>query len=44
MQRAAGGWSVWYGRDGVTIGVLAHEADEDYEHGRELVERGAPLP
>jgi NADPH-dependent 2,4-dienoyl-CoA reductase/sulfur reductase-like enzyme len=43
-QRPAGGWSVWYGRDGVTVGVLAHDADEDYEHGRELVESGAPLP
>jgi NADPH-dependent 2,4-dienoyl-CoA reductase/sulfur reductase-like enzyme len=43
-QRPAGGWSVWYGRDGVTVGVLAHDADEDYERGRELVESGAPLP
>jgi NADPH-dependent 2,4-dienoyl-CoA reductase/sulfur reductase-like enzyme len=44
VQRPAGGWSVWYGRDRVTVGVLAHDADADYERGRELVEHGAPLP
>jgi 3-phenylpropionate/trans-cinnamate dioxygenase ferredoxin reductase subunit len=37
-------FTVWYGREGVTVGVLAHNADEDYEEGRELIERGAPLP
>ena len=37
-------FAVWYGREGVTVGVLAHNADEDYEEGRELIERGAPLP
>jgi 3-phenylpropionate/trans-cinnamate dioxygenase ferredoxin reductase subunit len=41
---ANGGFTVWYGRDGKTVGVLAHLVDEDYERGRELVERGAPLP
>lgn len=39
-----GSFTVWYGRDGSTVGVLAHESDEDYEKGRELVESGAPLP
>jgi 3-phenylpropionate/trans-cinnamate dioxygenase ferredoxin reductase component len=34
----------WYGREGVTVGVLAHNADEEYEEGRKLIERGAPLP
>jgi NADPH-dependent 2,4-dienoyl-CoA reductase/sulfur reductase-like enzyme len=37
-------FTVWYGRDGVTVGVLAHDRDEDYERGRTLVETGAPLP
>jgi len=37
-------FAVWYGREGVTVGVLGHNADEDYEEGRELIERGAPLP
>jgi 3-phenylpropionate/trans-cinnamate dioxygenase ferredoxin reductase component len=42
----AGGeaFTVWYGKEGVTVGVLAHNADEDYEEGRELIEQGAPLP
>lgn len=37
-------FTVWYGRDGVCVGVLTHNFDEDYEEGRELIERGAPLP
>jgi 3-phenylpropionate/trans-cinnamate dioxygenase ferredoxin reductase subunit len=37
-------FAVWYGREGVTVGVLAHNAEEAYEEGRELIERGAPLP
>jgi 3-phenylpropionate/trans-cinnamate dioxygenase ferredoxin reductase component len=42
----AGGetFTVWYGKEGVTVGVLAHNADEDYEEGRGLIEQGAPLP
>ncbi len=39
-----GAFTIWYGRHGATVGVLSHERDEDYEHGRELVSRGAPLP
>jgi 3-phenylpropionate/trans-cinnamate dioxygenase ferredoxin reductase component len=38
------GFTVWYGRGGVTVGVLTHERDGDYERGRGLVERGEPLP
>jgi 3-phenylpropionate/trans-cinnamate dioxygenase ferredoxin reductase component len=37
-------FAVWYGRERATVGVLAHNADKDYEEGRELIERGAPLP
>jgi 3-phenylpropionate/trans-cinnamate dioxygenase ferredoxin reductase subunit len=37
-------FTVWYGRQGSLVGVLAHGSDEDYEQGRELIERGAPLP
>ena len=37
-----GAFTAWYGRDGKVVGVLAHEADEDYERGRELIARGAP--
>ncbi len=44
VQHAGGGWTIWYGRAGTTVGVLCHDADEDYERGRALVERGAPLP
>jgi NADPH-dependent 2,4-dienoyl-CoA reductase/sulfur reductase-like enzyme len=37
-------FTVWYGREGVCVGVLTHEADEDYERGRGIVERGGLLP
>ncbi|MBA2639220.1 MAG: FAD-dependent oxidoreductase [Nocardioidaceae bacterium] len=37
-------FTIWYGRAGSTVGVLTHEADDDYERGRELIEAGAPLP
>jgi NADPH-dependent 2,4-dienoyl-CoA reductase/sulfur reductase-like enzyme len=35
-------FTVWYGRGNATVGVLAHNADEDYERGRELIREGAP--
>jgi 3-phenylpropionate/trans-cinnamate dioxygenase ferredoxin reductase subunit len=38
------GFTAWYGRRGVTVGVLTHERDEDYERGQRLVVQGAPLP
>lgn len=37
-------FAVWYGRDGVTVGVLTHELDEEYERGKALIAEGAPLP
>ncbi|QWF86048.1 NAD(P)/FAD-dependent oxidoreductase [Amycolatopsis sp. CA-230715] len=37
-------FTVWYGQNGVTVGVLTHEADEDYEKGAGMVETGAPVP
>jgi len=44
-DRSEGGaFAVFYGREGLTVGVLAHNADDEYEEGRELIERGAPLP
>ncbi len=36
-----GGFTAWYGRDGVIVGVLTHEADEDYERGEQLIKAGA---
>ena len=43
-DHGGGAFTVWYGRDGTTVGALVHNRDEDYETGRELVEAGAPLP
>lgn len=34
-------FTVWYGKEGTLVGVLAHGADQDYERGRGLIERGA---
>jgi 3-phenylpropionate/trans-cinnamate dioxygenase ferredoxin reductase subunit len=37
-------FTVWYERDGAAAGVLTHEADRDYERGRELIGAGQPAP
>ncbi|MBA2443066.1 MAG: FAD-dependent oxidoreductase [Rubrobacter sp.] len=39
-----GPFTVWYGREGVCVGVLTHNYDEDYERGGELIKAGAPVP
>jgi NADPH-dependent 2,4-dienoyl-CoA reductase/sulfur reductase-like enzyme len=39
-----GAFVAWYGRQGVIVGVLTHERDEDYDRGRELIAQGAPWP
>jgi 3-phenylpropionate/trans-cinnamate dioxygenase ferredoxin reductase component len=44
VTHPGGAFTVWYGADGITVGVLTHERDDDYEHGRELVENKQPLP
>jgi 3-phenylpropionate/trans-cinnamate dioxygenase ferredoxin reductase component len=36
-----GGFVAWYGRGGRIVGVLTHEADEQYERGRRLIAEGA---
>ena len=36
-----GSFTVWYGRQGSLVGVLAHSPDEDYEEGRGLIESGS---
>jgi 3-phenylpropionate/trans-cinnamate dioxygenase ferredoxin reductase subunit len=42
-DRADGGFSAWYERGGVCVGVLTHACDRDYERGRELIRRGASV-
>ena len=44
VDNGEGSFTVWYGQDGTTVGVLTCSADEDDEKGRELIRTGAPLP
>jgi NADPH-dependent 2,4-dienoyl-CoA reductase/sulfur reductase-like enzyme len=37
-------FTVWYGRRGTLVGVLAHGSEKDYEEGRDLIECRAPFP
>lgn len=38
------GFTVWYGsEDGELVGVLTHDADDDYKRGKELLKRRAAL-
>jgi 3-phenylpropionate/trans-cinnamate dioxygenase ferredoxin reductase component len=39
-----GVFTVWYERGGQVVGVLTHEADEDYARGRDLIAVGATCP
>jgi NADPH-dependent 2,4-dienoyl-CoA reductase/sulfur reductase-like enzyme len=43
-EHPEGAFTVWYERDGVAVGVLTHDRDEDYERGREIVRAGGPIP
>lgn len=37
-------FTVWYESAGVCVGVLTHDADDDYDRGTTLVEQGSPIP
>ena len=41
LERSGEGFTVWYGSEGALVGVLAFEADDDYERGSELIKEGA---
>ncbi len=34
-------FTVWYGKDGILVGVLAHEDEDGYARGQELIAKGA---
>ncbi len=44
VDNGEGSFTVWYGQQGKTVGVLTCSADADDEKGRELIRTGAPLP
>ena len=39
-----GAFTVWYSHNGKLVGVLTHDRDEDYEHGRQLIAAGESPP
>jgi NADPH-dependent 2,4-dienoyl-CoA reductase/sulfur reductase-like enzyme len=41
VEHDAGAFSIWYLSDDTIVGVLTHDADDDYERGRELVQKHA---
>lgn len=43
VEHGPDAFTAWYGRDGVTVGVLTHGADEDYDSGRSAVEEHHPF-
>ncbi|MET0966650.1 MAG: NAD(P)/FAD-dependent oxidoreductase [Nakamurella sp.] len=44
VERQGSGFAVWYSQAGRTVGVLTHDADDDYERGSELIAGGMPPP
>lgn len=43
VAERTGGFTVWYLDDGVLVGVLTYNADDDYERGADLIATGADL-
>jgi 3-phenylpropionate/trans-cinnamate dioxygenase ferredoxin reductase component len=43
VEGPADSFTVWYGRDGVVVGALTYQADDDYERAVELIEQKARL-
>ncbi len=39
-----GAFTVWYSHHGKLVGVITHDRDEDYEHGRRLIVAGESPP
>ena len=44
VEHGGGAFTVWYSQEGMTVGVLTHDADHDYESGRRLIEQRQPPP
>ena len=44
VNHGGGAFTVWYSQEDVTVGVLTHDADHDYERGRRLIEQRQPTP
>jgi 3-phenylpropionate/trans-cinnamate dioxygenase ferredoxin reductase component len=44
VDHGGGAFTVWYSQEDVTVGVLTHDADHDYERGRRLIEQRQPPP
>jgi 3-phenylpropionate/trans-cinnamate dioxygenase ferredoxin reductase subunit len=40
----ADGFTVWYEKAGEAVGVLTHNADDDYDRGEELIQHHKPIP
>ncbi len=43
VEHDNGAFTAWYGLNGVTVGVLTHDADDDFDRGSELVQQSAPF-
>jgi 3-phenylpropionate/trans-cinnamate dioxygenase ferredoxin reductase subunit len=43
IEHGAGRFTTWYGQRGVVVGVLTHDADDDYERGRALIADGRAI-
>ncbi len=45
VDHPGGGFTVWYGdENGRLVGVLTHEADDDYDRGRRMIAAGEDTP
>jgi NADPH-dependent 2,4-dienoyl-CoA reductase/sulfur reductase-like enzyme len=44
LRERRDGFSVWYESGGAVVGVLTHNADDDYDRAEALISEGKPVP
>jgi NADPH-dependent 2,4-dienoyl-CoA reductase/sulfur reductase-like enzyme len=44
VDHGNGAFTVWYERHNTAVGVLTHQADDDYDLGKDLIGRHQPPP
>ena len=44
IDHGGGAFTIWFDRNDIAVGVLTHQADDDYDLGKDLIGRHQPLP
>ena len=44
IDHGGGAFTIWFDRNDIAVGVLTHQADDDYDLEKDLIGRTQPLP